>query len=371
MSYDEEIYELFDRYLSGNASQAEKVLMNERFMLDQEFKDEFEFYRIGRDLIIENRLQKTSEAINRLRETETGKTPGNTIVLTVTAILLLSVAGIATYFIKSKNRASISQKVIVTDTSLGEEKTKDIITFSQNSSPEPFVTKLPVPKATFQQNENTDQDQLTAQGESNTSQTEQSSEENTQTLPAADRLVNEPAAANALQPADPCAAVSITARLSAIPTCAGKSEGEIDITSVKGGTKPYTFQIGNSVFSEYQITNLRAGKYSVKVTDENGCQGDLGTAAVGEKNCYESQDLSFNPFDGETLKIPSVREKGGILKILTRSGLTCYRLQFASGSNLIWDGVSSHDGNVTEGFYIYIIEYTDRSAENGTITIVR
>jgi len=52
-------------------------------------------------------------------------------------------------------------------------------------------------------------------------------------------------------------------------SCAGGNNGVIDL-SVTGGVLPYTFKWSNEAVSE-DIFNLRAGSYSVMVSDANGC----------------------------------------------------------------------------------------------------
>ncbi|MGB5943846.1 MAG: T9SS type A sorting domain-containing protein [Leeuwenhoekiella sp.] len=52
-------------------------------------------------------------------------------------------------------------------------------------------------------------------------------------------------------------------------TCNSGSNGTVDLT-VSGGTAPYTFDWSNTATTE-DLTGLKAGKYSVTVTDANGC----------------------------------------------------------------------------------------------------
>lgn len=51
-----------------------------------------------------------------------------------------------------------------------------------------------------------------------------------------------------------------------------QSNGSIDVTSVTGGTAPYTFNWNNGEMTE-DLTNVPPGTYVVTATDDNGCEG--------------------------------------------------------------------------------------------------
>ncbi|MEA3443524.1 MAG: T9SS type A sorting domain-containing protein, partial [Bacteroidota bacterium] len=63
-------------------------------------------------------------------------------------------------------------------------------------------------------------------------------------------------------------AIAITSILTMV-SCYKINDGEIDIT-VTGGTAPYTFMWSNLAATE-DVGNLKAGMYSVKIIDANGC----------------------------------------------------------------------------------------------------
>jgi gliding motility-associated-like protein len=59
------------------------------------------------------------------------------------------------------------------------------------------------------------------------------------------------------------------------PNCDGFETGIIQLDSVWGGTAPYTFALGDDLFSattSYQ--NLSAGSYDFSIMDGNGCEAD-------------------------------------------------------------------------------------------------
>ncbi|GAL87771.1 gliding motility-like protein [Sporocytophaga myxococcoides] len=57
------------------------------------------------------------------------------------------------------------------------------------------------------------------------------------------------------------------------PNCNGAANGAINITSVTGGTAPYTYTRNGAPAAQNNI-NLTAGTYNIRVTDANGCFKD-------------------------------------------------------------------------------------------------
>ncbi|MCR6640819.1 MAG: SprB repeat-containing protein [Sporocytophaga sp.] len=65
------------------------------------------------------------------------------------------------------------------------------------------------------------------------------------------------------------AAMALTATVTN-PDCNGAANGVINITSVTGGTAPYTYNRNGATYTQNNI-NLAAGTYKIRVTDANGC----------------------------------------------------------------------------------------------------
>jgi hypothetical protein len=80
------------------------------------------------------------------------------------------------------------------------------------------------------------------------------------------------------------AGVSITAATSSTnATCVGTTDGSITVTSVTGGTSPYTYSDDNGVTFQSSNTflNLASGNYQIIVQDNNGCQSAATSVSVG------------------------------------------------------------------------------------------
>ncbi|MFZ4426701.1 MAG: gliding motility-associated C-terminal domain-containing protein [Saprospiraceae bacterium] len=69
--------------------------------------------------------------------------------------------------------------------------------------------------------------------------------------------------------------VPIAVRMQSIPeTCAGRSDGQLRIAGVEGGTPPFVYRLsGSTAFSTTRVfTALRPGTYRLTLQDANGCE---------------------------------------------------------------------------------------------------
>jgi hypothetical protein len=98
--------------------------------------------------------------------------------------------------------------------------------------------------------------------------------------------------------------------------CYGDTDGSVKVSDPKGGTPPYTFQWNTVPVQNAQTAiNLKAGEYTVTVTDANGCQAQsnvtitqpnaplsIGNAKVDKQvSCFGESDGSIsvpNPTGG-------------------------------------------------------------------------
>ncbi len=77
----------------------------------------------------------------------------------------------------------------------------------------------------------------------------------------------------------------------ASPSCSGVSSGSILVNNYVNGTAPYDISWSgplsgsqNNATSEYTITNLSAGNYTISVTDASGCSFSVSDVEVGESS---------------------------------------------------------------------------------------
>lgn len=147
-------------------------------------------------------------------------------------------------------------------------------------------------------------------------------------------------------PIDPCDTTTILT--SAIIVNSTGFDGEINLT-VSGGLEPYTYLWSNTPTTQ-DIINLRAGTYSVTVTDDNGCTGS---------DSYEVTDLCEDAIIITLTASPDTNNQsvGQVLSSVT-GGLPPYTYDWVSGG-----GTEPHIYNKSMDWYTVVV-----SDDNGCST---
>lgn len=155
------------------------------------------------------------------------------------------------------------------------------------------------------------------------------------------------------------------------PTCRDKKDGRIDVY-VQGGAMPYEYALDSQEADSSVFENLRAGMYSVVVTDANGCfvveRGIVVPASWNE--CIEIPDV-FTP-NGDGVNDEWVIQNIDMfpeahIYVFNRWGQLMYHEQ---GNGKPWDG-SFRNHFVPSGVYTYIVELEkDVKAYEGTVTVL-
>ncbi|MBC7389082.1 MAG: gliding motility-associated C-terminal domain-containing protein [Opitutaceae bacterium] len=83
---------------------------------------------------------------------------------------------------------------------------------------------------------------------------------------------------------------------------------------------------------------------------------------------HELKNYVFEP-NNETWEAPIDSEKSGKISIFDRSGKMMYRREFTKMEKLVWEGNSSDGGTLPPSVYVFLIEYSDGTTNQGTITI--
>lgn len=91
--------------------------------------------------------------------------------------------------------------------------------------------------------------------------------------------------------------------------CHGDSTGAIQV-SAKGGVTPYSYKWSNGSASE-DITRLKAGSYSLKVSDANGCTENI-SATISQPTVLVTSIESITNVEcnGENTGIINISVKG-------------------------------------------------------------
>ncbi len=145
----------------------------------------------------------------------------------------------------------------------------------------------------------------------------------------------------------PVAAIGLSQVVTNV-ACNGASTGAINL-SVAGGTPSFTYSwTGSNGFTATteDLSNLKAGGYSVTVTDSKGCAQTLGPIAVGESAAMTVIPTVTNSTCGQT---------NGAITIAPAGGTAPYTFKW-TGSNG-YSATTQNISNLTAGSYT--VEITD------------
>lgn len=168
------------------------------------------------------------------------------------------------------------------------------------------------------------------------------------------------------KPTNPCHNVNIMATLAPKAACNEEENGSISLSESKGGKAPYKMQVFDQNKQVVDARQLAAGSYEVAVKDAQGCV-HVQKVNVAKKPC--PIDYLFNAFAGEQLEMPA-HSTAGMLKVFDKQGNIYANIAVEANTKAVWDG-QSKNGELNEGFFNFVLEYTDRTTARGTITIVR
>lgn len=140
------------------------------------------------------------------------------------------------------------------------------------------------------------------------------------------------------------------------PTCYGSKNGEISLTA-SGGVKPYVYKWNISSFGNVStVKNLTPNKYSVLVTDKNGCQV-FQEIIIKEK---DSMDLWINQ-----LQPRCFGEKNGEISLTVRNNQGPAKCQWTTLGGLIGNKIT----NLGTGKYAVLVTDSVGCKINRTINL--
>ncbi len=142
--------------------------------------------------------------------------------------------------------------------------------------------------------------------------------------------------------------ITITSTVVNSSTCGG-NDGTITLSSVSGGTGPYTFLWSTGAITQ-NISGLTTGSYSVTVTDDNGCQEIFNfsisdptpftvTSAVTDVTCNGANNGSItHTIVGGTAPFSILWDTGAITQDLTGISGGTYTVTITDASNCTYNG---------------------------------
>lgn len=181
-------------------------------------------------------------------------------------------------------------------------------------------------------------------------------------------------APNRVVDTNPCTGLQPHVEFSIVSSCKGEETGEVHIHSetVKGGTAPYSFILGDKQ-SNMSFDKLGTGHYDLWIKDAQNCQVACQQKVfVPEKNCKTSQQYIFNPDYDHSWGIPYNKEKKPIrVMIMEKGGRVFYQSAVSDFHPSEWTGDSNTGLVLSMGLYFLTIEYADRSIDEATIVVTK
>jgi gliding motility-associated-like protein len=89
---------------------------------------------------------------------------------------------------------------------------------------------------------------------------------------------------------------------------------------------------------------------------------------TGKKTKPTMESYVFEP-NRETWEVPTHTEKSGKLSIFDKNGHAVYRREFSKMEKITWDGTALTGGMLASTMYVYLLEYSDGTTQQGTVTL--
>ncbi|MFQ3576245.1 MAG: gliding motility-associated C-terminal domain-containing protein [Cytophagales bacterium] len=374
-----EFLEKFDKLREGTLSGAEKIALEAQLASDEELKNLFEQSEIVNQIIIASEASKIKEQIKK----DLSKPKFQAGWWAVGGIFLFSAIGIVAIVKHSNNTAkplAISENTDSQNTTYTQIYEKNIdenvqhiktekpqIVDNQKSPSKPNETEPKKKEVEIIQESTISKDFVNdsnLKGKENF-QTKLDSKEEVSLTSSSSKAIT--------KPIDPCADFKGDVEFETVPSCKGKSTGEVifNLNSVKSGKKPYVFTV-NGLSSSSKITSLASNEYLLIVKDANGCSVESPKKVlIGEKNCVERKDFVFNlNYDAIWQLNANEALKASTLVISDANGRVVLRKTIED--NLIeWNGESNTGQQILSGNYFYVLTYQEGSITQGTITLVK
>lgn len=381
MTDDLQIWEQIDRYLSGGMSAKEQELFKATMATDEQLAEMVEASQIANEMVVGHEVLKLKDQMSKdLKKSKNLGTNFGISILALTAI----VAGGA-YFINKvqQPQAIVAPSVQVQTQSLATKDsapapTTQQTTVNQESKQEP--ASKPAQSVVLPKKETT---QKLIEKPASKPSVVATPTQHQPTLGQEAVSQQEPKEKVVQRKENPTVknevACSGTIALSwhASPSCIDGHTGSIHINkqTVTGGKAPYQFSVhANGDFSTGDITGLAAGDYTLFVKDANACSYTYKhTATITQITCKDAKkEFTYHMVHDPAWKIPYQADKVATsITITNRSGQEVYNAQVYNGSPEEWNGQSNTGLQVSMGYHVYTIVYTDNTIEQGSIIIVK
>jgi hypothetical protein len=377
-------YELFENYLKGKFSAAEKAEIENLLRADAEIQTQFEEYQSVHQLIMESSLLDMKKQLADIHN-ETLRTiriKRNIQYAVISAILITTAV---LYFVLNKRNGS-SQKpgYIVPINPIVTHNQSNVSTGSQvKPNAKPFFSTSSTISEKLVKHDNglparDTVSKVTITMPASVLEKQEQKEEQQSVLCNPDTKpleVNPNFGEQKNVPASKttdCSNAQITCTYRTEEGCEDSGQGKIifNKSSIKGGKAPYMFSINDGQFEHSVVfEQLITGRYKLMVKDDDDCQSVIGFADVKEIIC--PADFVIAPDRAEYLAIPYEKGQLGKLFIYTKNGNLVYSADIDHSFYTYWDGKASDGKELSLGVYVFHINYSNGKVLNGSVTIVK
>lgn len=368
MKPEDHIFEQIEDYLNKGLDASQRAAFEKTLHESPELSQKLRVHELANDMVVENRLLSVNAALLSHHNSQNGLSKG--MKLGIATVLTASSIGALLYLINSPSDQKPSP-LVANEKVVNSSKEMPIIAKNTAKTDDNTKEKIEIGKKPTQKNVVSGPIAQTADEKTSTSQTIKHPE----LKPAPTELKNETLVKDTKQSTEPvatkpqldkCVGLQLHAALGQTSPCYGDQNGRLWLSEGKGGTAPYHIQIFDENKHPVPTQNLSSGRYEVLLTDANGC---IGKQSVIIQHKFCDKDYIFNPFAGDNLEIPAYHANGQ-LKIFDKQGNIYASSSVQTDVPATWNG-QSKNGEMNEGFFNFVIEYSDNMIAKGTITIVR
>ena len=370
MSFQEEIFDKIEAYLSGELDAGETTAFENQISADGQLKAEVEKHKVANALIMEQRLLSVKNILQeeRIKDSNSGTSfkPFGFVLLAVaaigigTSVWLLNKEDVGAF--SAKEEKTTNQIASGTVASENKNTTENTARITNGTSQSVAATAdNGFHKQQIQQIE----EHLRVDEKGTLYRDTTSSVTKRETTPSILPTTVNPVNKNNV-PADvaPCA---IHASVKASSSCSHEATGTILVNAIEGGTKPYSISFSSANNESVVNGALSKGIYNVVVSDAAGCVKTYPDIVVAEKEC--PIDYSFNPFIGEKWSIESYKAAGQ-LELYNKGGVLYHKENLDANGVTEWSGMGINN-QIIPGYYIFVIKYADGTSRRGSVTIVQ
>lgn len=362
MKAENDIFEIFDKFLSGSMPLEEKAAFLNRLDSDPDFSMEFKLYEITNEVIVDSGLDSVKYKLQQIHNPFW--TPSKMMLGSIAFVGLLAVGSLL-YVSDFEQNNFEAQDIVFEETSSSPKNTIETASITEISTERNKVVEHNSPKKSVKNNIR-EEKHATTQVET----------------PANLKESQPEIVISGVNTKRNCDEVQISANILIENACKDAASGiiTIDTANIDGGNGPYTYAILSSskkvrkadipFDTKTRYEGLKAGYYNFFIKDANGCTSySERSALVNEVSCSAKLDRDFTlaAGNGVTLMILSNNQKADLI-ISDKNGHTIYVNQF-SGNEVVWYGKDSFERKVKKGTYNYQLRFNDGSLHSGSIAI--